>query len=129
MTKETLAEVLAECDQGIREVVRWLNAHGFETCDSGDGTTKRAAGYDEALDYPHVFIQVERAHTGMDVADRLARELRLDGVIVTQVGEEFAPGTPAGAWIQLTYDPVTERCFIELMHLDDAVLRAAGVVP
>lgn len=146
--------MIAACDPNIRQVVRWLNVHGFETTDSGDGrwkwlcdgcgaqpgerhgTTKecgrrsgkvldRAEAGQVALDYAHVYITVEPAHAGIDAAERLARELRLAGVVVVQIGEEFAPGSPAGAWIQLTYDPVTESAMIELMHLDDEIFRRA----
>lgn len=153
---EHLEEMIAACDPGIREVVRFLNELGFETCDSGDGlwkfrcracsrvpgerhdgegascgrlfgklVTRGQRGEGCGLDYPHVYVQVAPAHHGFDAADRMARELRRAGVVVTQIGEMLAPDTPAGAWIQLTYDPVTESCFIELMQLNDAALRVA----
>ena len=43
-------------DPGIRDIVRKVNAAGFETTDSGDGVSKPRDWYDsgEALPFPHV---------------------------------------------------------------------------
>ncbi len=64
-----------ELDPGIREIVRRLNAAGFETTDSGDGVSKPADWYasGEAIPFPHVVIaatadsMVERAHAATSV--------------------------------------------------------------
>lgn len=44
-------------DPGIRETVRTLREAGFDTTDSGDGESKQAAGFTDALATPHVFIR------------------------------------------------------------------------
>lgn len=50
-----------ELDPGIRETVRRLRRHGFETTDSGDGVSKPADWYQpdehgitQAMNFPHV---------------------------------------------------------------------------
>lgn len=48
----------AELDEGIRDVVRMLNDHGIETCDSGDGS--KAGEMECAIEIPHVFAQAEK---------------------------------------------------------------------
>jgi len=116
--------IIAACDPGIRRVVAWLLEHKFETCDSGDGVTKVAAGWDKrwVLDYPHVFIEP----SGDLIAEslRLLNELRSTGVKVIQVGECDPQGEPiAGCWIQSTYDPVTDTGIIELAMLNDDTLK------
>lgn len=60
-------------DPGIRDVVRMLNAHGFETSDSGDGVSKPQDWYDlgEAIPFPHV-VAVTTASTMIDDAERMA---------------------------------------------------------
>lgn len=149
------AEMIAECDPGIREVVRWLNEHAFDTCDSGDGRWKfrcpacqhppgekhdtidcgrrygkivvRRERPGCALDYPHVFVQVDH-RAAIAEADRLVCILRGSGVTVVQVGALDEKYKPAGAWIQLTYDPVSETSLIELAHLDDELLANARPV-
>lgn len=64
-------------DPGVREVVRLLRAHGFETTDSGDGVSKPADWYEsgEALRTPHVFAvsSVDRL-----VADAITMQQVLD---------------------------------------------------
>lgn len=52
----------ADLDAGIRAVVLWLRAGGFDTTDSGDGVSKPAASYasGEALPFPHVVARLGR---------------------------------------------------------------------
>ena len=77
---------LNDLDAGIRFTVRFLRAHGFDTCDSGDGS--KAGTMEGALDVPHVFIR-STPETLIRDADRL-REL------VARIPH---------AEIQATYDP------------------------
>lgn len=55
------AEQLAELDPGIRDLVVRLNAAGFVTTDSGDGTSKPKDWFEsgDALPYPHVFCKAK----------------------------------------------------------------------
>lgn len=119
-------DIVAICDPDIKYVVRWLLEKGFETTDSGDGHTKLEAGWDERwlIPHPHVIIQVDGDLMAESI--RLLNELRGADVKVIQVGECDGDGSPLdGCWIQATYDPVTDRGFIELAHLDDDTLRKA----
>jgi hypothetical protein len=43
-----------ELDPGIRETVRWLRQHGFNTTDSGDGVSKPAD--ERVFSEPHVVV-------------------------------------------------------------------------
>lgn len=102
-----------ELDPGIRETVRWLRAHGFDTCDSGDGETKDIDD-DCALDVPHVFMEVEPAEELKMEADRLVRlvdTLKLPMAIYEE-----------SVHIEATYDPVDGIALLMLQGLDDAVL-------
>ena len=64
-----------DLDSGIREVVRWLNTHGFDTVDSGDGKAKftedgqplpgwesEDQDFDCVIPHPHVFMAVPGSH-------------------------------------------------------------------
>lgn len=104
-------------DPGIRETVRWLNARGFETTDSGDGVTKFAAGYstDEAFDVPHVFIHCN-PHDIWVQSTRLLRELTEAGFCVEPVGH-------SAIYIQATYDPADDSALIALFGVSDAGFR------
>lgn len=57
-------------DAGIINAVRLLWANGFCPVDSGDGSKFETAP-DEALDFPHVFVQVEPADLSQ-AADQIA---------------------------------------------------------
>ena len=94
-------------DPGIRETVRFLREHGFETCDSGDGATKfadprwRVDGKlpEEVLDFPHVAMRVSPDHL-VSEADRLA-------ALLLTIGVELEPSAPIEGvpTLQATYDP------------------------
>lgn len=105
---------------GVRCLVGWLNANGFETTDSGDGVTNLAAGMEGALDYPHVFIK-GHPDTLLREARRLAVELHIRfGVKLRPQGAD--PKIPA---IQATYDPVDESSVIALTGVDDRTFEGA----
>lgn len=105
-------------DPGIVQTVAFLTAHGFGTCDSGDGRTK-VPTMECALPYANVFITVD-PFLGVSEADRLRDVLRSVGVVVTPISPDATPQ------IQLTYDPANETAMIALTYVDDAVLAAAG---
>lgn len=107
------AEWLA-LDPGIRATVEWLRSWHFETCDSGDGTNKRADP--DALPHPHVHIRVPDPGRLAAEADRLASVLRERDLCPVPVGPD------AGPQVQATYDPVDGTAFLSLYHVDDALL-------
>lgn len=49
--EKSAAEIIAECDPGVRLIVKALFAEGFSPTDSGDGAK---TDMDCALDFPHV---------------------------------------------------------------------------
>jgi hypothetical protein len=104
-----------EINPGIRNVVAWLQAQGFNTTDSGDGKTNVGV-IEGALDYPHVIMTVVPADLIL-CADRLVRELGQLGVEVEQPGGE-------GPWVEASYDPVTKVGLIALGNFDDESFAA-----
>ena len=112
-----------ELDPGIREVVKLLRDHGFITCDSGDGKTKKVVDAGEegqfytcALPQPNVFMQVEPAKALKDEADRLCR-------LIDTLKLPTEPIETAVA-IQANYSPQDGKAFLELYNLDDKKLAA-----
>jgi hypothetical protein len=101
---------------GIRKTVAWLNTHGFETVDSGDGKT-----HDHACDrgQPYVIIKTMPASLRND-ALRLYCMLR-DGehLNVTLV---MGPIGGEGPCIQASFDPHDGTAFLELMNVTDDLL-------
>lgn len=92
-----------ELDPGIRDTVRWLDEHGFETCDSGDGESKFEEGWTEddgAMPFPHVIIHCLRENLVME-ADRLAIMLLQEGMSI-DMGEKPVNGN---LHIQAMYNP------------------------
>jgi hypothetical protein len=124
-----------DLDPGIRQVVRLLNANGFDTVDSGDGRTKFTddgeplpgwesdpdQGFDCVIPHPHVFMQVGVEKLGSE-CDRLRDLLVSHGVSLDAVG----PDGDDGVSIQGTYDPMLSEhpAYIMLMGLDDSRLAA-----
>jgi hypothetical protein len=115
-------------DPGIRRLVLWLRALGFETTDSGDGVSKSdllalasVAGIpasevadDGPLSVPHVHMVVRRD-------DRLHEEARRLWNALDNLGVRRAPGM-----IHATYDPEDGSAVLSL-YLDDATVQAAVV--
>lgn len=120
-----------EIDPGIREVVRFLRGHGFDTTDSGDGKTKFPDGPDQppvdacAMPMANVAILVEPAHL-VDEADRLCALLEGAGVKVGALSG--GPEDDELVEIQAGYDPADGSSVIVLMFLDDAKLARARML-
>lgn len=113
---------LEPLDPGIRETVRFLREHGFDTCDSGDGATKfvdprwRVDGKlpEEVLDFPHVAMRV-RPGDLVSEADRLLG-------LLTSIGIDLSPiGPVGGPSLQASYDP-TQPDFAHLFLADVALV-------
>lgn len=89
-------------DPGIREVVLALRNAGFDTTDSGDGTSKPPS--ERAFDQPHVFIRVNpgllvsEAHRLLSVAPYLPNYQRS---------------------VEASYDPSNKIGVLALMYRDD----------
>jgi hypothetical protein len=63
-------EEIASLDDGIRGLVLELNALGYRTTDSGDGT--KAATMECAVDFPMVVVQSARAEV-LDATEDIGR--------------------------------------------------------
>lgn len=115
-----------ELDPGIRETVRWLNDHGFETTDSGDGLSKFDAegepmkGWEDCvMPFPHVVISVDAIFLVRE-CDRLVRHLEAIGLSIGQQGLDD------GIFIQGTYDPaLPDKGYILLGNLNDERLQSS----
>lgn len=87
---------LSQLNPGIRATVEWLNRHGFQTTDSGDGETHE---FTCDLPYPYVHITVPARFLVSEI-DRLVELLRGRGVVVQPMDEDCS--VPC---LQGTYDP------------------------
>ncbi len=94
---------------GVRRLVAWCNANGFETTDSGDGATNVTAGMECALDFPHVIITCRPEQL-------VARSQSLKSYL-GRVGVNMAPVS-----IEAVYSPVDGHAHILLHGLDDSGL-------
>lgn len=108
---------MANLNPGIREVVAWLNKHGFRTTDSGDGKTH---DYECDRDYPYVVIRIPDAPRLVYETNRLFLLLVDLGIRARPIGRE-----PGAVEIQASYDPGNSTAVIDVMGLDDARLCAA----
>jgi len=100
-------------DAGVRRLVTALNAHGFQTSDSGDGRSKWLDGSadETCLDIPHVAIGLKAAHQIIVESQRLLAVL--DALALP--GTEFQ--------VQATYDPRDHSAVIMVYGLADGALR------
>ncbi len=124
---ELTEEDYADIDPGIREVVRFLRGHGFDTVDSGDGKTKFPDGPEGgamgcAVPMANVAIEVEPENLVKE-ADRLRDLLESVGVPVGALSG--GPEDDALVEIQAGYDPADGSSIVVLMFLDDAKLARA----
>lgn len=120
-----------ELDPGVRRLVRLLNDHGFDTCDSGDGKSKFGAdgkplpGWESesdeftwVLDVPHVAMMCDPADLVTE-CDRLRDVLTGAGVELSQ-----QDGHGKVPCIQGSYDPCYPDRFgvIVVSGVDDSML-------
>lgn len=103
---------LSTLNPGIRNLVAYLRARGFDTCDSGDGVTHEA---ECDRDYAYVSIETRAAH--------LVPETHRLVDVVLNAGIRIRPQSMANEpCIQATYDPANGVAIIDLMHVTDAML-------
>lgn len=102
-------------DAGIRRTVMLLRSWGFDTCDSGDGTSKKSSG--TGTDYPiltmpHVFCLVS---TDRMVAEATRLAQLLEGVPKTAAFERD------GAWyVETSYSPQDKTALVAVYEFSDA---------
>lgn len=134
---------VGELDPGIRDVVHWLRARGWQTTDSGDGATKLEGTTPEErqrltcgsetepvliLPFPHVVIRVEPAPRLVTDAVRLCSEL--SRFLIPRFAE---PGDTVvgslsdhGVDIEATFSPIDGIATIMLVFQDPAVSSGWG---
>lgn len=83
---------------GIADLVRYLQAQGFDTTDSGDGVTN--IGMEGMLPFRHVVVPCGAGMLIRRAAD-LAQAARRYGLDVKPQGE-------GGWYVQAMYDPVND---------------------
>lgn len=114
------AEAEAALNPGVRRLVKLLRIEGFDTCDSGDGKTRK-----HACDAPGAYVHV-RVHP-----DMLASEARRLLALMRKADVAIADSTTAAvretndasaACITATYDPVDGEAFITLEGVDDEMM-------
>lgn len=115
---KTLDDIdLEQLDSGIRETVRKLRSHGFNTTDSGDGKTKGEDG----RPVPHVVIVVQHEHAVL--------ETRRVEMYLRRWGLNPVPRPPSDdllgdrdVVVELSYNPAEPVAVIVIDHIHDGML-------
>lgn len=127
-----------ELDPGIRETVRFLRSHGFDTTDSGDGKFKFSQQGEDccALPFANVAIVISDPITLTAHADRLSYVLEQAGIIVQPIGYREADAysldepppwdVKEAVEIEASYDPANGSAILMVMYLDDDLLFKVG---
>lgn len=103
-----------EINPGVVKLVAMLQAHGFNTTDSGDGVTNVPL-MEGVLARPHIFIVVEPDK--MIYESHRLYELMQDKANFDQ-DVEMIPPQPTGV-IEVSYSPIDKTAVIGLLNLDD----------
>ncbi len=119
-------EAIAELSPGIRGAVLWLRSHGFDTCDSGDGSNA-AAGMECAVDYPMIAIRATR-ETLLDEADRCAALLQARGIPTVTGGGSCSELTDS-VQVEASYVPGQSSVIILVESGDKDYLASIPVTP
>lgn len=112
---------LTYLNPGIRLTVAALNAAGFETCDSGDGTSH---DFGENRQGPYVVVRSSGEMLTYE-AEALVDFLELNGIAVSPLSE----GDTSGVMIQASYDPKEGAAIIDIMGIHDDMLPDIVVFP
>lgn len=112
-------EVVAELSPGVRDLVVWLRRHGFETTDSGDGSS-HATGMECALPFPHVVMTV---HPNVMILRAVALQTLLEGAGV-DFGDEDKTVT-----LEATYSPTDGVGTLFLGYVTSDDVRTALMPP
>ena len=108
---------LETLNPGIRNTVRFLLGHEFNTCDSGDGKTHEFK-CDQPNAYVHIQVEPEEL---VSEANRLRDVLDRAGVTVLPLDEQGKVPT-----IEASYNPANEFAVITLWNVDDELMLYAG---
>lgn len=101
----------------MQKLVEALRLAGFETTDSGDGVTNVAAGMDDALSFPHVFMTVATKDMEQEAKRLLAFA-------------EARSKSSAKPRVEATYSPADGICVLALYEItdDDLMPKTVGQV-
>jgi len=104
---------------GIRRIVALLNEAGWETCDSGDGETRRCA-CDRDVGYVVVKLDLDRFDLEVATVD-VYEFLRTHGIV-------FGHG-PGEALISGSYSPIDGLALVNVHGVHDRMLKSDGGRP
>jgi hypothetical protein len=111
---------MSEINPGIRKTVEWLQILGFETTDSGDGST-----HDFECDRPHGYVAMMVAPMRLAAeADRLRRALEDRGIEVHACSEDESK-----TFISASYDPVDGSAILSVQPITDAMFPGGADAP
>lgn len=98
---------------GVRELVRLLRDNGFDTYDSGDGTTRE---FECDLGIPYVHIVADPLFITTD-SNRLVFVLEQQGVVLTSHNEDGNAKT-----VDAAYNPIDKTAVLTVWGVTDADL-------
>lgn len=98
---------------GIRLTVEWLESHGFDVEESGDGKS----GDPEDVDVPYVSMKVADSSTLIVESRRLYSLLSSRGIrITTDLDDDVSP------CLYAAFEPSSDHAVIDLVNVDDDLL-------
>lgn len=113
MTKATMQEIdYSELNPGIRETVRFMREHGYETVDSGDGQTH---DHKCGRDYPYVTALVPI----MDIAKAASK---LESLFMEHHDIDFTWVGQDGPEIEASYQPGSVA-LVDVRYINDSMLK------
>ena len=107
-----------DINPGIARTVQWLRAHGFATCDSGDGAT-----HAHACDRDHAYVVMRVDGLAIITESlRLCALLRAVSIEVVPQALAFDDGGLIAPCVQSSYDPADGIALIDMMGVRDSML-------
>jgi len=106
---------VSELNPGIVKVVELLNAHGFDTVDSGDGETREYA-CDRVRGY--VVVRLRDSQPLEASANKIAQ-------LLTGRGVSLGP-SPDQVHVQANYSPIDGFRFVDIDGIHDRMLTSGG---
>lgn len=105
---------------GIRETVRLLRRSGWNTCDSGDGTTHEH-GCD--LPVPYIHIRLDDPHSLISAANEVLALLEAQGMVWREPDQRNPDDF--GCRVEASYVP-GQSAIVSVFGVDDAALKLSA---
>jgi hypothetical protein len=107
----------ANLNPGIRKLVHFLRASGFQTTDSGDGET-----HDFECDPDHAYVAIGSCPA------TLIRDCQVVQALLEGLGVVFE-GDPEGPSLEASYSPIDGFAFVLIFNVKDRDLSFPGDSP